>query len=187
MKTQKTSKEKARCPYFDSLYGLPTRYGIQCYDAETNEVHCLDFNKDEKIERDIYFESRCCSGGSSSCKNYTVKYLNGWLSPSGEYIKCPYTGHLNSADEIVKKYKIPPSYDKYGYWCNGELLLERLGWIKIYATPYGEGGNIFHMGHIHGDVEYMTNEQFKFLNHNVEKMTDGQKRDFKVLCTYIED
>lgn len=76
----------------------------------------------------------------------------GWLSPTGEFVECPYYDHYETAKEIVNKCS--------AYFCADEdydYYLEDHGWIGIHLSLFGAREWI-----ISGNIR-ATPEQIRFL------------------------
>lgn len=77
----------------------------------------------------------------------------GWLSPTGEFIKCSLYDHIAAAEEIVKKYKYSGSAGPVDDYLIG------LGWVHVSMSLMGERGYS-----IYWDTSrHLSNEQFSFL------------------------
>jgi hypothetical protein len=179
------NKSKAKCPYFDSLFGYPKRYGITCWIPENQEAKSLDFAKWEKNERDAHFENVCCGGTFYMCGLYPVKYPNGWLHPDGEFFQTPYCQHGPVAMWLEEKLKLKPQFNDYGSIVHGEQLLEVLGWIKIYSSPDGSEGHIFLTSSVL-NRNGLTDKQMKYLESIKEKMVREQIKDYEDLLKICE-
>lgn len=77
----------------------------------------------------------------------------GWLSPTGEFIKCGWGDHTAVADEIVRL----RSFNGNFYSVRAEEMLLHYGWAKITMSLLG-----FKSQRIYWD-RHLTPEQIQFL------------------------
>lgn len=178
------TKDKAKCPYFYSLYGLPSRFGIECWLPEEEIYKELNFSKANKFERDIHFEKFCCNSTFYMCENYPIKYPNGWLNPLGEFYQIPYCQHCIYAMQLEENLKLTPQFNDLNSIVHGEELLEILGWIKIYSSPFGNEGHIFMSGRA-GRPKPITEKQIRYLESIKDKMIGEQPQNFKNLIKRV--
>ncbi len=171
------TKEKAKCPYFELLYGYPKRYGITCWIPEEQRCTGVDFSKDAKEDRDKHFREICCGNIFYMCGCYPVKYPNGWLHPDGQFFQSPYCQHGQVAMWLEEKLKLKPQFNDFGSIVHGEELLEVLGWIKLYASPTGTEGHIFMSGRL-ARTDRITDKQVIYLESVKDKMIGSQMKDY---------
>lgn len=77
----------------------------------------------------------------------------GWLSPTGELIRCSMYDHITVAEEIIEKYK----YSNFAGPEDDYLI--RLGWVHISLSLMGEQGYSIYWN----TSRHLSNEQFAFL------------------------
>lgn len=83
----------------------------------------------------------------------------GWVSPTGEYYGCCFTGHIDLSYEIVKGLLNIDDFD------NSELELEKRGWLKI-----GSGGKECYFET--GIKNSKTGEEFKLTQAQIDTLHD---------------
>lgn len=174
------TKQKAKCKYFEQLFGLPSRYGIMCVYPELKDCKELNFNKAHKFERDNHFQNVCCSNTCYKCPNYPILYPNGWLSPEGVFYQCGYENHLYKAYELEQELKIKPRFNTNNNMCHGEELLELIGWIKFYSSPYGDDGHIFGNYTLRKSI---TGKQIEYMEMIKNNFVGEQLNDYKRLIS----
>jgi hypothetical protein len=108
-----------------------------------------------------------------------MEYLNGWVSPEGNYYSCTYKEHSKEADLIEEKLKLISKQNKWGFIVHGEALLEILNWIKITTSPWGDG-HIFKYCEL-DCKEIITDQQSRFLENIYDLLTEKQKDDYQMI------
>jgi hypothetical protein len=86
----------------------------------------------------------------------------GWVSPTGEFYGCCYTGHIDLSYEIVKGLLNIDDFD------NSELELEKRGWLKI-----GGGGEVCYFER--GIKNSKSGEEFELTQAQIDTLHDWSK------------